>query len=85
MKILILKGKHEDRFFDASTEKLKFGAALAIINYHLAMSYYMGDDKKIAEKILSEEIGNLAWRFIHSRSDHEYEGLDESVIEQISI
>ncbi len=75
-KMLVLYGKHGNDYYDISTDSLKYGASLDILMNNLKMYYFEDEDKEKAEKILSDEDGKAAFRFIMQRTNYEYERVE---------
>jgi hypothetical protein len=87
IKVLILKGKHNDSIMNVTTNSLMKGACLNIIEEHLKMHYYYEKDQKLAEKIVTDKDGKTAYRFVMERSEngHEYEQIEIETLEEYEI
>lgn len=87
IKVLILKGKHNTSIINVTTNSLMKGACLNIIEEHLKMYYYYGENQKLAEKIVADKDGKTAYRFVMERSGngHEYEQIEIEILEEYEI
>ena len=76
MKILIWRGKHGDQYFDVADENkaLKFLFTLIDTDYGYYDPEYMDIHNAALYKKAKEGDMVALRRFMHTRSDHEYEG-----------
>lgn len=78
-RILVLREKHGDRYFAASDDHQLGRASVEILRSRVDRGcFYFDEDLLHARSILDTEDmrGKRAWRFLNSRSRHEYEGVE---------
>jgi len=86
MKILIYRGKHEDEYFDISTDELRRGAYRHLFDQLGGAGYYDCSDPESKELALfnrATEGDDVALiQFMKLRSRYAYEGIEEQEIPQ---
>jgi hypothetical protein len=81
MRIIVAKEKHETRYLDARDDAALGRSALRLLRERLPRWYY-GADKRRAERILAEQNGEQAWKFLWAHRDYEYEEVEMVCVEE---
>ena len=76
-RILVLNEKNGNRYFYVPTDEDLERAALKIVLERNEDGYWYDErDKQILDRILTNKNGKLALRFLKSRDNFEYEGVE---------
>lgn len=73
MKVLVRHGKHGTDIYKATTSEQKHESALKIVRETHQYTGYYNDQKDRVDKILLNNDGHAAYKFLMERSGHGYE------------
>ena len=81
MRILVLRGKNGNQYYDATGDDKLHSLALAIVADRSHEEWYDGKDLVKARRIVEAQNGKAAFDFLSWHGDMEYEGFSLEIVE----